>query len=79
MKLPRDLSGQALAAQLIKHWRYTLVHQRGSHIVLETDTPSHHRIAIPDHQPLRIGTLSAILKAVAEHQGVSKEELLNKR
>ncbi len=82
MKLPRDLSGRALVIQLTNYWGYTgytKVHQRGSHIVLETQTPCHHRIAIRDHQSLRIGTLSAILKAVADHKGVSREEILKRQ
>ncbi len=35
-------------------------------MILETDSPRHHRLAIPDHNPLRIGTLNAILRTVAE-------------
>jgi len=39
-------------------------------------TPSHQRIAIPAHRTLRIGTLNAILRAVAQHKGVERSELL---
>jgi hypothetical protein len=35
MKLPRDLSGIRLARHLCRLWGYTLVHQVGSHIVLQ--------------------------------------------
>lgn len=49
MKLPRDLSGKSLADCLSRRWRYTLVHQSGSHIILQTDEPVHQRIAIPAH------------------------------
>lgn len=28
-------------------WQYVRVHQLGSHIILETPEPSHHRIAVP--------------------------------
>ena len=45
----------------------------GSHIVLETEDPSHHRIAIPDHDALRIGTFNGILRAVSAHKGVTRE------
>jgi predicted RNA binding protein YcfA (HicA-like mRNA interferase family) len=48
----------------------------GSHIILQTETPTHQRLPIPDHDSLRIGTLNAILRLVSEHKGVSKEELL---
>ena len=52
------------------------VHQQGSHIILQTEVPRHQRIPVPDHSPLRIGTLSAILRLVAEHRGVTREEIL---
>lgn len=48
-------------------------------MILETDSPRHHRLAVPDHHPLRIGTLNAILRAVAEVKGVQKEDVLNPR
>jgi hypothetical protein len=31
---------------------------------------------VPDHKSLRIGTLNKILRAVAEHKGVSREDIL---
>ena len=76
MKLPRDLSGRALANALCRHWDYRVVHQAGSHIILQTETPGHQRLPVPDHDTLRIGTLNAILRLVSEHKGVHKEELL---
>jgi predicted RNA binding protein YcfA (HicA-like mRNA interferase family) len=54
------------------------VNQEGSHVILETNAPRKHRISIPDHSPLRIGTLNAILNAVAKAQGVEKESLLRR-
>ncbi len=76
MKLPRDLSGKQLADALCRRWNYARVHQVGSHIILQTSEPGHQRIAIPDHDALRIGTLSSILKTVSEHKGVTREALL---
>jgi predicted RNA binding protein YcfA (HicA-like mRNA interferase family) len=76
MRLPRDLDGETLAKHLCKQWDYRRVHQVGSHIVLETDEPGHQRIAIPAHRPLRIGTLASILRVVATHKEVSRDELL---
>jgi predicted RNA binding protein YcfA (HicA-like mRNA interferase family) len=52
------------------------VHQAGSHIILETDEPTQHRIAIPDHHPLRLGTFSSILRAVAQHKGVQRDVII---
>ena len=76
MRLPRDLSGEQLIRALCRHWDYRRTGQVGSHVVLETDTPSHQRIVVPAHKSLRIGTLNAILRTVAGHKSVSKEAVL---
>jgi predicted RNA binding protein YcfA (HicA-like mRNA interferase family) len=78
MKIPRDLSGRELADGLCRHWAYRKVSQTGSHIILQTEQPSHQRIAIPAHKSLRVGTLSAILRLVANHKGVSREAIGSK-
>jgi predicted RNA binding protein YcfA (HicA-like mRNA interferase family) len=74
MKLPRDMD----AAQLIKALQrvgYRVVRQSGSHIRLQCDEPA-HSVTIPNHSPLRIGTLAAILGDVASKSGVTREVLL---
>jgi predicted RNA binding protein YcfA (HicA-like mRNA interferase family) len=76
MRLPRDLNGRALIDLLCQRWGYFQVHQIGSHVVLETDTPFHHRIVVPDHKQLRVGTLSAILRAVSSHKRIARDDLL---
>ena len=76
MKIPRDVSGTHLADTLCRRWRYTKVHQVGSHIILETSDPGHQRIAIPDHHRLRLGTLTSILRAVARHKGVTRDMIV---
>lgn len=76
MKVPRDVSGTHLADTLCRRWRYTKVHQVGSHIVLETLEPTHQRIAIPDHHPLRLGTFASIPRAVAQHKGVQRDAII---
>ncbi len=76
MKLPRDLGGNDLVKILCRDWGYRFVHQEGSHVILETDDPSHQRIAIPAHHSLRIGTLNAILRAIAVHKGIDRAALL---
>ena len=78
MKLPRDLNGADLVRALCKHFGYRQVNREGSHIILQVETPRHHRLAIPDHHPLRLGTLNAILRAVAVAQGVDKEVILRR-
>jgi predicted RNA binding protein YcfA (HicA-like mRNA interferase family) len=79
MKLPRDLSGAEFIKLLCKQFGYRRVNQEGSHVILETENPKHHRISIPDHYPLRIGTLNAILRAVATAQNVGKDDILRHR
>jgi predicted RNA binding protein YcfA (HicA-like mRNA interferase family) len=76
VKLPRDVSGRDLVKALGRDWGYRQVHQAGSHIILQTDVPRSHRISIPDHSPLRIGTFNAILRAVAQAKQVAKEDVL---
>jgi predicted RNA binding protein YcfA (HicA-like mRNA interferase family) len=76
MKVPRDLGGQELVKVLCRDWGYWQVHQEGSHVVLQTEQPFHHRIAVPAHKSLRIGTLNAILKTVARHKNVSRDDIL---
>jgi predicted RNA binding protein YcfA (HicA-like mRNA interferase family) len=78
MKLPRDLSGAALIRLLCRHYGYRRVNQEGSHVILETDSPRPHRLAVPDHNPLRIGTLNAILRAVANAKSVDKGSILSR-
>jgi predicted RNA binding protein YcfA (HicA-like mRNA interferase family) len=75
MKLPRDLSGREVVDALVRKLNYRVVHERGSHIVLETDSPSHQRIVVPDHKSLRLGTLSAILRVVAAHKRIDKDQI----
>ncbi len=77
MKIPRDISGRELIKTLCRSWGYKQIHQVGSHVILETEEPSHHRLAVPDHRALRVGTLNGILRAVAEHKHVTREDILN--
>jgi len=76
MKLPRDLSGTQLIQLLCKDFEDRRVNREGSHVILETSDPRQHRISIPDHAPLRIGTLNAILRAIARAKGLEKEDIL---
>ncbi len=76
MKIPRDLSGQDLVQTLCRKWGYRVVHQEGSHVVLETDDPSQQRLAVPAHRYLRIGILNAILRTVANHKRVERDAII---
>ena len=76
MKIPRDLSGAQLVKALCRDWQYRVVHQEGSHIILQTDTPTPQRLSVPNHNPLRVGTLNGIVRAVSVHKGVERQKLL---
>ncbi len=76
MKLPRDLSGSELTKALSK-LGYVIDHQTGSHIRLTTQENGEHHITIPNHSPMTIGTLSAILRDVENHFNLTREECVN--
>lgn len=77
MKIPRDCSGQELIKAL-KIYGYAVVRQNGSHITATTQLNGEHHIAIPNHNPLKIGTLNGIISRVAIHlgEGYNKERVL---
>ena len=75
MRLPRDVTGAELAT-LLARFGYQITRQTGSHIRLTTQVGGEHHVTIPAHNPLRTGTLNAILKEVAEHLNLSREQLI---
>lgn len=74
MRLPRDLSGTDLAHAL-KGFGYRTTRQTGSHLRLTTSEHGEHHLTIPNHNPLRVGTLSGILADVAAHFELNREDL----
>ena len=75
MKLPRDLAGTDLARRL-QVLGYRITRQTGSHLRLTTDQHGEHHITIPRHDPLRVGTLAGILRDIANHFDMSRDELV---
>ena len=75
MRLPRDWGGDKLAA-LLGRYGYQVTRQTGSHVRLTTQQGGEHHITIPRHASLRVGTLNAILKDVARHLGLERDDLL---
>jgi predicted RNA binding protein YcfA (HicA-like mRNA interferase family) len=75
MKLPRSLSAQELIKALQKY-KYEVDRQKGSHTRLSTLLNGEHHITIPNHDPLRIGTLFAILGEMTNHPGKTKEQVI---
>ena len=74
MKILRSVSGVTLAKKLEK-FGYTITRQSGSHLRLTTQLSGEHHVTIPRHDPLKIGTLSSMLHAVAEHFLTTKEDI----
>jgi predicted RNA binding protein YcfA (HicA-like mRNA interferase family) len=77
MKVPRNLSSDRLI-QLLANFGYETTRQTGSHIRLTTQENGQHHVTIPAHNPLKVGTLNAIFRSVAEHLSLTKDEFLEK-
>ena len=77
MRLPRDLTGAQLIRALGK-LSYAPTRQTGSHVRLTCELPAQNHLTVPLHDPLRIGTLAAILAAVADAHGLTRDELLQR-
>jgi predicted RNA binding protein YcfA (HicA-like mRNA interferase family) len=76
MKLPRDVSGPELVKALRK-LGYQVDRQKGSHVRVTTQEGGEHHEVVPNHNPIRTGTLSGLLKSVAAHHKLSVEELIH--
>jgi predicted RNA binding protein YcfA (HicA-like mRNA interferase family) len=77
MRLPRDLTGEALAKALRK-LGYEVTRQRGSHMRVTTQEGGEHHEVIPSHKPIKVGTLSSILKSIAIHHKLSVDDLIQR-
>ena len=76
MKLPRDMDAPELIKAL-ERLGYKAVRQTGSHVRLQTSEPTPHAVTIPNHSPLKIGTLAAILGEIAGVRKITREQLLD--
>ena len=64
MRVPRDVDAGELIT-LLKKYGYVVIRQTGSHIRLLKKTPDgEHAITIPNHNPIKIGTLQSIVKDI---------------
>jgi predicted RNA binding protein YcfA (HicA-like mRNA interferase family) len=75
MKTPRDLSGVELAKALRK-LGYVVTRQSGSHLRVTTQAGGEHHEVIPNHSPIKVGTLKSILRNVSAHHRMTVAELL---
>ncbi len=77
MKLPRYMSGLELANKLAV-FGYEVSRQSGSHVRLTTSQNGEHHITIPKHDPLKVGTFSAILNDVSKHFSIDRDDLIKR-
>lgn len=78
MKLPRDVASKELIKALNKIG-YQLTRQVGSHIRLSIKkNENEFHITIPNHNPIKIGTLNNLLKDISNQLSISKDELIQK-
>jgi predicted RNA binding protein YcfA (HicA-like mRNA interferase family) len=76
-ELPRDIDDDDLARRLGKYG-YAVTRQSGSHLRLtSTRTGQEHHITIPQHKPLKIGTLNSILQEVATYLGRERRSIVD--
>jgi len=77
MKLPRNISADELISSLQK-LGYAVSRQKGSYIRVTTNINGQHHLTVPNHHPIKLGTLSSILSDVAVHFNLSKEEVIKR-
>ena len=68
MKVPRDVDASRLIRALTPHG-YSVTRQVGSHIRLSRQDGLHH-ITVPNHTPIKPGTLNSIIKDVCVAGGI---------
>ena len=75
MKVPRDVNAGDLINLLVRHGYY-VIRQTGSHIRLskKLDDNREHIITVPNHKPIKIGTLKNIVKDVCSANGSDIKE-----
>lgn len=76
-RIPRDVSAKDLVKALASYG-YAPVRQAGSHIRLTTLEPSKHHVTVPNHKALRLGTLASIVDDVAQHHGLTRDQVIAK-
>ena len=77
MRLPRDISGRELV-QALARLGYATTRQTGSHVRVSRLSPTEHHLTIPDHTPIKVGTLNAIVRELAEANGLTRDDLLRR-
>lgn len=76
MKLPRDVSAERLI-RILSQYGYSVSRQVGSHVRL-TRQDGLHSITVPYHDPIKVGTLSSIIKDVCSANNLDVYEFVRK-
>lgn len=77
MKLPRDMGGEELAT-ILGRYGYHIIRQTGSHLRLtSTYKGAEHRLTIPRHKSLKVGTLNGIVNEIADYLEIAKQTLID--
>lgn len=74
MKLPRGVAAERLIRALVQVG-YEVIRRKGSHVRLRHPGPPAHMITVPQHNPLKTGTLHGILAEVASMRSIPVESL----
>lgn len=77
-KIPRDISGRKLT-KLLEKYGYQVSRETASHIrMISNFKNKEHKITVPDHHPIKIGTLNSILNDLANYLEMDKKKLADK-
>ena len=76
-RVPREISGRELIRAL-RRVGYETVRQEGSHVRLSTTVNGEHHLTVPDHNPIKVGTLTGILSDIAAHLELSRDQLIER-
>ena len=72
--IPKDITGKELVKRL-NLLGYVTIRQNGSHVRIQTEQNGKHSETVPNHNPMKQGTLRKILKNVANHFDLTIDEL----
>ena len=76
MRIPRNISGKELIKSLEKIGYENYSSKRKSYSKT-SKFPEEHHLTIPNHEPIKIGTLSSIPGEIAKYRNLKKEDLVN--
>jgi predicted RNA binding protein YcfA (HicA-like mRNA interferase family) len=76
MKIPGDVKGDEFVKAL-KRLGFTVSRQTGSYIRMSVKTNDiDFHITIPNHSPIKIGTLNTILNEISTNVNINKQEII---